>query len=398
VIPPGQPKGESQTAKPEGGAVGSRLLRQLDAAIAAAASPIDAGCLCAQRAALLARRGQKAEARAQLDDLRQRFARTPHPAVTAWLCLAEGLADYFADLSASSRDRLQRAHALAAAARIRPLQALAAAWLANTHYARSEDAQMARMLAEALQLAAADHHAARARACLVAARAYHLAGRHDAARGFYARSREHAAAEGDEATVSAIMYDMAGLWVHQAQLAELFEGGRGADARQALLSAESLVAFDRGTGMLAQQAVDAMVRAQALAMQGRFDAALALYEEHLDAALAQGVGHREAPLRADMAWCLQQMGRGDAARTTARDAEAALLGHVDVDDRAMAHARLARVFEALGMRDAAQQHGREAQLRWTDWQAQRQELLRLLDDALGTPADAAGHRPAASST
>jgi tetratricopeptide (TPR) repeat protein len=368
----------------------SRLLTHIEAAIAAAASPADAACLGAQRAMQLARRGQMAQAREQLGQIRERFARKPHPAVTAWLCLAEGVLDHFSDRLESARDRLQRAHALASAAQLQPLRALAAAWRANAHYVQCEDELMVRMAAEALQLAAPDHHAARSRACLVVARAYHMAGCQEAARTFYARSREHAAAEGDETSVSAIMYDMAVHWTHQAQFAELFDDAEGTGARQALLSADSLAAFDRGSGKQGQEAVVAMTRAQALVLQGRFEAALALYQESLEASLTQGMAHREALLRADQAWCLQQQGRSDDARSTARDAEAALLGQVDVDDRALAHARLARVFGALGMHDASERHQREAQRHWQQWQAQRAEIRRLLDAALAAPGVQAG--------
>jgi hypothetical protein len=97
------------------------------------------------------------------------------------------------------------------------------------------------------------------------------------------------------------------------------------------------------------------------------------------------MARREAPLRADMAWCRHQLGFGDEARTIARDADAALLGAVDVDDRALAHARLARVFDALGLHAAAAQHRGQAQVQWQQWQVQRAGIVRLLDDALGPP-------------
>jgi len=361
----------------------SRLLRRLDAAIAAASSPVETACLGAERVVVLARRGQADQARAELDQVRQRFGRATHPAVTGWLCLAEGLLNHLADLSGGALDRLQRAHALAGAARLQPLRALAAAWLAHAHYVQSDDAQMVRLLAEALQTAAADHHSARARACLVAGRAYHLAGQVEVARTFYARAREHAIAEGDDATVSAILYDMARHRVRQTQLAELLEPGTVADARQALLAVDSWTHFDRGAGTVAQEPVAAVLRAQVLVVQGQFDEALALYERHLAAALSQGLARREAPLRADVAWCRHQLGFGDDARTVARHADAALLGSVDVDDRALAHARLARVFDGLGLQAAAVQHRGQAQVQWQQWQVQRAGIVRLLDDALG---------------
>jgi hypothetical protein len=361
----------------------SRLLRRLDAAIAAAASPVETACLGAERVVVLARRGQLDQARAELDQVRQRFGRAAHPAVTGWLCLAEGLLNQLGDLSGGGLDRLQRAHALAGAARLQPLRALAAAWLAHAYCELGDDAQMVRLLADALQAAAADHHSARARACVVAGRAYHLAGRAEVARTFYSRAREHATAEGDDATLSAILHDMARHRVRQVQLAELLEPGAAADPRQALLAVDSWTHFDRGAGTASQEPVAAMLRAQILVSQARFDEALALHDQHLAAALAQGMARREAPLRADMAWCRLQTGFGDAARAIARDADTALLGSVNGDDRALAHARLAQVFDALGLHAAAAQHHSEARVRWQHWQVQCAGIVRLLDDALG---------------
>ena len=52
-----------------------------------------------------------------------------HPALAVWLCLADGMVEHFRNQSAIARDRIQRAYALAGAARLRPLIALSAAWL-----------------------------------------------------------------------------------------------------------------------------------------------------------------------------------------------------------------------------------------------------------------------------
>lgn len=361
----------------------SRLLRRLDAAIAAAGSPAEAACLGAERVVVLARRGQTDQARTELDQIRQRLARAAHPAVTGWLCLAEGLLNPFGEFSGGDLDRLQRAHALAGATRLQPLRALAAAWLAHAHHVHGDDAQMVRLVGEALQSAAADHHSARARACLVAGRAYQWAGQAEAARMYFARAREHATAEGDDATLSDILHDMARHRVRQVQLAELLEPVAAADGRQALLALDSWTHFDRAAGTASREPVAALLRAQVLVSQARFAEAWALHERHLAVALAQGMARREASLRADMAWCQLQLGFGDAARTLARDADAALLGAMHADDRALAHARLARVFDALGLPAAAAQHRSQALARWQQGQEQCAAIMRLLDDAVG---------------
>ena len=57
----------------------SRLLARLDAAIAAAANPIEAQCLRAERAGLLARQGQLEAAQAVIDELKTQLAWQPTP-------------------------------------------------------------------------------------------------------------------------------------------------------------------------------------------------------------------------------------------------------------------------------------------------------------------------------
>ena len=197
----------------------SRALARLDAAIAAARGPVEEACLMAERAGLLARLGHVEEVREILADVRQRQARLVHPALSAWLALAEGLAEHYRDQSALARDRIRRAYALASASRDRPLIAISAAWHAHTDYIYGDLPAMARHVAESLQEAADDHHAARARACLVAAQSYHWGAQPDRATPWYQRAREHAVADGDESTLSSLMINRAWIGGNQARMA-----------------------------------------------------------------------------------------------------------------------------------------------------------------------------------
>jgi hypothetical protein len=79
------------------------------------------------------------------------------------------------DMSAQGRDRIRRAYALSVAARVRPLIAISAAWLAHTDYVYGDLPNVAKHVAESLQEADHDDHPARARASLVVAQSYHWA-------------------------------------------------------------------------------------------------------------------------------------------------------------------------------------------------------------------------------
>jgi len=360
----------------------SRLLTRLDGAIAKARNPVDVACLRAERAGFLARQGHLDQARKAIDHLHTQFAWRPHAAVSAWLSLAEGLHDYYSHLGLTARDRVQRAYALSGAAHLAPLHALSAAWLAHMDYVRNDMAQMAQHVAQALATAAPDHHSARSRACLVVAYAYHFACGMERALPWYARSRAHATADGDEAHLSALIHNQASLRGSQACLTVVFGEPAGDDLRRALMAAESAGHFDAGVGSASLGSLVPMLRAQMLALEGRHAEALELFTRHLEATRGDGLERLRACFLADMAWCRLQLGDKDGARRDAQAAEQALQQPCDIDDRAVAQARLAHVLDALGDQRAARMHRERAE---RDLQAHRGEQARLaalLDETL----------------
>jgi len=361
----------------------SRAMRQLDAAIARTREPVAHACLRAERAGLLARHGQLEAARAELADLHAQRERLASATLAAWVCLAEGLLAYFTEMDSDARDRVLRAHAMAVAARARPLLALSAAWLAHLDYVRHDIAGMGRHVAESLQEAAADHHAARARASLVVAEGYHFGERLDLAQPWYERAREHATAEGDHATLGALMHNRAWLSGDQARLASVFDpdASHQARARQALLAAESTGYFDQQVGGPLGALVP-VLRAQLQLVRGEHEAALALYEAHLGQALEQGLARKRSVYDADLAWCKLQLGRPDDALADARRAESALAAGCDIDDQAVAHARLAQVFHGLDKVGESERHAAQAVLDLKAHRDQQARVVEALDRAL----------------
>lgn len=360
----------------------SRLLARLDAAIAQARTPVDAACLRAERAGVLARQGHLAAARKAIDQLQAQFEWRPHAAVSAWISLAEGLYEQYSHLGAGARDRFQRAFALSGAAHLAPLHALSAAWLAHLDFTQHDMLQMSQHVVLALRGAAADNHAALSRANLVVAQGYHFAGRADLALPWYTRSRAHAMADGDEAGLSAMMHNQAELRGHQARLEAMFNPGSGEAARDALAGADSTENYDAVTGMGALGSLVPMLRAQLLVAAGRHADALALYEQRYDAAMAEGLERQKACFLADIAWCQWQLGRAADARASAGAAEQSLQQPCDVDDRALAHARLAQVQHALGNEVGALQLQARAERDLAVHRAGQARLVALLDDAL----------------
>jgi len=351
-----------------------RLLVRLEAEIAAATSQLEADCKRAERAAYLARLARLEEAQIVVEELQARNGLNPNVTLSVWTNFANGLLTYYGNIGVSTDDRVQRAHALSVAAGLRPLQAMCAAWLAQWDYSRLDMNALAGHVHEALALANADHHTARSRACLVTAQALHLAGRIDLATRWYERSRFHAAADGDDVTMSALMHNKT--WLHMLTMrqAVLLAGREEIEAaKQALANAASTDGFDEIKGDRSWSELKPILRAQIVSLQGNPSQAVRLYEQHL--ASAGAPARLQANLFADKAWCHMQLLESDRATACAELALTNLSDETQVDDRAATHSRLAQVFSSLG--DAVR-HKNHLELAHEAWD----EHLRLQASAL----------------
>jgi ATP/maltotriose-dependent transcriptional regulator MalT len=364
----------------------SRLLATLEEAIKKATSPIEAQCLRAERAALLARQGQLERAQGVIDELNSQLAWQPHNnLVRGWVALAEGLHGYYSVIGIGGHEQVELAYKLAhdsGAAGTR-LRATTAAWRANLAFGDEDAARMVALIREALDSAAPEHRGARARAMLVAGFAYHFGGQSARAQPWYEASRRHAIADGDEAHLSALMHNQAWMRAAQARMALLFGADDDAQAvTQALMGAESIGHYDAGIGTASLGSLVPMLRAQVLTAQGRWVEALDLFAANFDSALSEGLKRIAACLLADRAWCEWHQGQADKARALAGAAEQALAEPIDTDDRALALARLAQVREALGETGVAARHRDESQRLYAQHREQQQRTVALLDEAL----------------
>ena len=363
----------------------SPMLARLDAALASAVRPVDVACARAERAGFLARQGFFDVANAELAGLRSEFALRPAAPVTVWICVVEAWVEHYNGRVPAGRDKMLRAHALSAAAGLRDLQALSAAWLAHICFTQDDMDAMARHLATALQLAAPDHHAAQARASLVAASAYHWANRLDLAQPWYARAREHAMAETDDATLGVITFTMAGHRSNHALHAAILGEPDTDEARRAQAWVDASCNFDQWVGTVSQNAYMQIFRALVLSAQNEHAKALAQYSAHLDEAWRQGLAHMRAAHLADQAWCRFHTGDVAGARADAEAATALIDPGMYVEDLAVACGRLAQVFAALDDVTAAQHHGQLARDHWAQQHAMQQSVIETLNRALERP-------------
>lgn len=365
--------------------IGSRLLQRLDAKIAQAPNEHEADCLRAERIVFLVRLGHLEVARKDFDEMRNRLRTSSNAqlSVGCWVALAEAMLVYFSDLDLGARQYVQRAHSLAVAGRLRPMQALSAAWMAHLDYAQRDFPSMARYLTQALQEAEPGHHAARSRASLVVAHAYHFAGRADLAQPWYQRAHDHATAEGDPATLSALIHNRAWLDGNNARLQSLFGPEPAPNVNQLLMGAQSSSHLDQHLGTAWMTSLMPVLQAQLHLVRGDAAAALALYDEHLETACKQGLERMRALCLADVAWARVQLGQHEAARADAQRAESATAAEgIDSDDCAAAHGRLAQVHAALGDAGAQARQLERADACLQVYRSQQSEALASLAQCL----------------
>jgi tetratricopeptide (TPR) repeat protein len=371
----------------------NRLIERLDRAIEQALIPREMPFLRAERAVLWVRLGRIETARREAAALRAFPEAASNPALQAWILLVEGLADYFEDLNARSRDRVLKAVGLAQSTRAPRILALAAAWCAHLDFRQQDYAACVRHLQQALRTAGPDHVGARARAAVVIAGAYQFSGREDLARPWYAVARGHASREGDGVTLSSIVYNMAALQVIEVRLSDLFGESDSAAARRAIVAIESSASIDRSVQTTAMDAHALVQRAMVLVAHARHADALRLYEELMGQALVQGLSSSECLFQSDRAWCLLRLGRSDDALEAARAGESALLWGTEAEERAVAHGMLCRVYEPLGLAESARRHAGQAAVEWAAHRRRCEDLLAVFQ-AAGLEALEPGLRPA----
>lgn len=365
----------------------SRLQQRLETEILQARDPVTCAMLRAERACLLARHGDLEGATAEREALGAEALRHPAPGLAVWLKLLEGTLGYYRGADTSHRAAFSQAMDLAHQARLRPLIALSAIWLAQMAFVDDEIEPMVRLLSQALQESTPQQHSVRARVAMLIALNYHYAFRVDLAQPWYQRAQQHASADGDVQTLSALMYARAWTSGNQCRMASIFGTPmpESSDAiRQAVLSAQSSEHFDRRTGAQALQQLTPLLEAQLLTTQGRWAEADALFSAHLEVEDSlDGVQRYLALLLGDWAWCRLQLGDAEGARRLATRSDTALAEHdCAQDDRTVVLGRLARLHATLGETELAQQHEAEAQRELARFGENQARVLKALDAAL----------------
>lgn len=323
----------------------SRLTRDLQSSIRTSSDRLDwARSLC-RLASHEARQGLEGESAAAIEHVRNSFGNGLEPEVAAWLMLAEGIAHFVRGDFDLARDRIRRAHGIAVAMKAPRAQPSCAAWLAHLEFNLSNFPAMAPLLQEALLLAEPDDHQALARASLVMADGLHFSGSFLNARPWYDEARLHALKEGDDATVSALLHNVAAFRAANVRLAHALGSESNDEAQRARLEATSALSYDAAVGTQSFKSLSALVRGQLLLVEEKFDEATQVLS---------GIPIRTLPKRlrcvllTDIAWCARGHEQHGIALENARSAMLEIDDEVDADDLAYMSARLSQLFRSFG--------------------------------------------------
>jgi hypothetical protein len=355
----------------------SRLLNRLNSDITYAKTPLESDLRRAERAGYLARLGKSAEACSEIEALRKAYAARPSAEMSAWLNLAQGLVDFFGKMSRNARGYVLRSHALSNAASLTHICALSAAWLAHLDYQADSLVAMGSHLSDAFRLSTGSMHDVRSRACLVAAQALHSAARFDLARPWYLKAHQHATAEGDDATISALMHNMA--WRHAyARRAEDcgFPASAKSDNSYVKIGAESVANFDAMIGSTSWPSAVPVLTAQILTVEKEYSRALSLFEIEIPLALDDGLIRMHADFLVDQAWCRFNVGQLEQAVADANLAADMVSGEGQCEDPALAHSRLGQVYGAMGIAHKQEFHFNLALVAWKERLNYREILLK----------------------
>ncbi|NRF66674.1 tetratricopeptide repeat protein [Aquincola sp. S2] len=327
--------------------MGSILLAELDKRIRTSTDSVSWARDVCRAASHFARQGQVDAAMKWMDSVKAHFGNRIDPEVACWLMLAEGMLHYFQMRSTAACDRFRGAYGLAATFKVTRAWPCSAAWMALIDFNDSRYDSMVRFIEEALTQAPEDDHQARARASLVLADAFHFTGSFKKARPWYERARRHATAEGDGATMSALMHNMAAYRTANVRLADALGNPMSAEVKQASMEAASAFNYDAAIGTESLRLMVPMLQGELLAVEGKFHEALMMLASIDKKELAP----RFRPLVAvDQAWCLVHLELFDHVSEFALQAAAASHAELEADDLAYLLARLAQVQERMGER------------------------------------------------
>lgn len=331
-----------------------------------------------ERAAYLARSGQTAEAWDEISTMRSDSSALRHSRVSALLNFAEGLYHYYRDVSPIAQDRFARARAIAQIGSHSDLEARAVSWLGLVHYGSYRFGDMCSCIDDCIERIESNDTIALARTSLTIAISIHLANRFDLAMPWYRRAHLFAVETHDEAMISAMLHNMAALWLSNCRNAQLGGPPTADQSRQALMGALSSLNFDGLVGLSALGVLTPLLDAQISSLDSDFQRAADLYERCRAEFDVDALHNWSTWMLADREWCRLKNG----CAMDAREALDSIYDSIDdaqqIDEQAATFARLAQAWRLLGNVEADQKCEKNAQRCWRQFVELQANILEQI--------------------
>lgn len=343
-----------------------RYLSKLEAELAEARSTSVENKILGQIAFHYARLGKTEAATAAIDKVRLYASQVAYDsgAAVCWINLAEGIIEHYSANTGKARSKWERSRAVAQSLGLREVAAIASAWLALSSYLAENIESFESRSIESIRFSDEENYSAVSRVSLNVALCFHYGDDISSARAWYTRCRLAAVRDGDEATLAALMHSMGWMSVSSKRNQVLMEGGRVAQGDLLSITAETVKSYESLVGAANLPAMTPLLVAQNCLLEGKYEVAIEIIDEHCAAACSQGFGRLAPGLLADRAYCLVSMGRSHEAKTDAMRADEMTTEELHSDDLAVFHARLAATFSLLEINAYSQAHGEKAIEAW----------------------------------
>lgn len=310
----------------------SPLLKRLQTQLVEEMDPFRRAEIRATCAAYHARVGDFHVARQEIAETRQSFGDGRSGRVTILLMLAEALVFHFGELSPSAADRVARALLLSKAMRDRELIALTSAWMGYFQFEKSNFELSLRSIAEALENASGTDHAAMSRCAVVLLNSFAMCGDWVSSQHWFLKGREHALAEGDQASVDALLHSKAVFgvaWLRVKRCSGEVDEAALARSRLEIASARNL---QRLTQIGAHEDYIELADAMLSSIEERHEVALAKMRS-LEEKGPFPVRHFNHSVQAiERAFCCAGLGHIDDALEALQEIDRAEIANLDVDD------------------------------------------------------------------
>lgn len=326
----------------------SQYLNRIDAAMAATQDPFLLGELKSRKAAYLARVGSFGAAKGLIAEIRSEFQDGRSGRVTCLLMIAEGAVLHYEHFNEVAQDRIARALLIAQAMRDPEIIALAAAWKAYVDFELSRFESMRVALKASLEAAGETDHTTLTRCALLRVLGAEFLGRRDAAKTWFRVAHSHAIADGDQASIDALIFNKAAFGLARQRL----EWTRGSvdssllgALKSELLSARNLcmmVGITSFTGHIDLS----MARLEVL--RENFEIANDIYLSLGSAVEFKPQQASASALQIEAAFCQLSLGRSEVARATFAQVDVRQLDHLDPDERVVIFEMWKKLLQSFG--------------------------------------------------